>query len=174
MADGPHPRVDREQAFQYWASLPHDNRTYAAVAQQFGVSPRTVERYARDGRWSERLQRIRDEAADRADRKLGRDLASQLADFHQLIEASCVTYARQLAGGEVRISAAEFVGLIRVALLLQGGPTVRIDAVSDSAEWARLRDRILRALEPYPEARLALAGALETDNEEIDGERARG
>jgi hypothetical protein len=173
MANGGHARVDQEQAFQFWASLPHDARSYAAVAGYFGVSPRTVERYARDGRWKERRRRIQADAAERADRELGRDLASQLADFHHLIEASCVTYARQLASGEVRISAAEFVGLVKVALLLQGGPTARIDTVTDTAEWAGLRDRILQAVEPYPEVRLALAVALGPE-EEIDDEQTRG
>jgi hypothetical protein len=99
-------RVDREQAFQFWASLPVDKRSYAAVARKFDVSPRTVERYARDGRWRERLRGIELDAAARADEKLGRDRAKQLADFHQLIEASCVTYARQLASGHVKITAA--------------------------------------------------------------------
>ena len=96
-----HVRVDREVAFQFWASLPHDARSYAAVAREFGLSPRTVERYARDGAWRERLDRVRAAASAQADQRLGRDLAKQLADFHQLIEASCVTYARQLASGDL-------------------------------------------------------------------------
>jgi hypothetical protein len=120
-------RVDRGQAFQYWASLPVDARAYAAVAREFGISPRTVERYARDGSWRERLRRIDAEAAARADQDLGRKRAQQLADFQQLIEAICVTYARQLASGEVRITASEFVGLIKAHLLLQGEPAARVE-----------------------------------------------
>ena len=122
MATGEHGRVDREAAFQYWASLPHDRRSYATVAAEFEISPRTVERYARDGGWKTRLGQIRAAAAEEADRRLGRDQARQLADFQQLIEASCVTYARQLASGDVRITASDFVGLIKVTLLLQGAP----------------------------------------------------
>jgi len=174
MAEPGRPRVDRDQAFQYWASLPHEGRSYAAVARQFGVSPRTVERYAREGRWKERIQRIRADAAQQADERLGRDLGKQLADFHQLIEASCVTYARQLAGGEVKISAAEFVALIKAALLLQGAPTTRVEAVATSPEWAHLRGMILQAIAPYPEARLALADALAAAEEgEVDDGQSR-
>jgi hypothetical protein len=154
-------RADREEAFQFWASLPVDRRSYAAVAGEFAVSPRTVERYAREGRWRERLRGIDADAAAQADQQLGRDRARQLADFHQLIEASCVTYARQLASGQVRITAAEFVGLIKVALLLQGAPEARVELVSNSEEWVALRSRILDAVAPFPEARLALADALE-------------
>lgn len=162
-------RVDREAAFQFWASLPHDRRSYAAVAREFGVSPRSVERYAREGHWQTRLHNIKKEAADHANRKLGRDLGRQLADFHQLIEASCIAYARQLASGDVKISAAEFAGLIKVTLLLQGTTASRTGSVNESSEWVELRGRILKALTGYPEAQLALADALEP-NEEIDDE----
>jgi hypothetical protein len=161
MPDGRPPRVDREAAFQYWAALPHDTRSYRAVADRFGVSPRTIERYARDGNWRDRLKRIRAAASDQADERLGRNLAKQLADFSQLIEASCVTYARQLASGDVRISAAEFVGLIKATLLLQGAPTARIETVTDSEEWTALRTRILAALADHPDAKLALVEALD-------------
>jgi hypothetical protein len=134
-----------------------------------------VERYAREGRWRERLRRIEAEAARRADRQLGRDLARQLANFDQLIEASCVSYARQLAGGEVKISAAEFVALIKATLLLQGAPTARVETIRAGEEWAQLRTRILEAISPYPEARLALSEALDDDTgEEGDDGSARG
>jgi hypothetical protein len=167
-------RVDREQAFQFWAALPLDMRSYAAVAERFRISARTVERYAREGHWRDRLRAIDADAGAQADRRLGRERAQQLADFQQLIEASCITYARQLASGQVRITAAEFVGLIKVALLLQGAPTARIEAVSESEEWVRLRGRILEAVAPYPDARLALAGALEQQEKKDEGEQARG
>ena len=48
------PAADPEAVFQSWAALPEESRTYSAVATGFAISPRTVERYARDGRWRER------------------------------------------------------------------------------------------------------------------------
>ena len=163
-------RVDREDAFQYWASLPLDRRSYTAVAAEFGISPRTVERYARDGAWRERLRGIEAKAARRADEELGERRAKLLMDFHQLIEASCVTYARQLASGQVRVTASDFVGLIKVALLLHGAPSDRVEVLDGAAdEWAELRTRILGAIAPFPEAQLALAEALEEAADEQAG-----
>ena len=153
--------VDREDAFQVWASLPVGARSYAAVARAFAISPRTVERYAREGGWRQRLRAIETEAARQADAQLGRRRAEQLVEFQQLIDASCVTYARQLASGTVKITAAEFVGLIKAALLLQGEAGERVELVTASEDWMRLRGRILQAVAAYPEARLALADALE-------------
>jgi hypothetical protein len=164
-------RGDRESAFAFWAALPRERRRYAPVAEQFGVSPRTVERWARDGGWKLRLRAIEAAAARKADDELGNRRSKQLASFQQLIEDSSLEYARQLASGKVRITAAEFVGLIKVALLLQGAPAARVEVVSASSEWAELRGRILEALVDHPEARLALAEALEQTGENDDEPR---
>jgi hypothetical protein len=111
------------------------------------------------------LRLIEAEAGRQADERLSRRRGEQLAEFQQLIDASCVTYARQLASGQVRITAAEFVGLIKVALLLRGEADGRVEVISSSEEWIRLRSRILKAIAPYPELRIALADALDDDEQ---------
>lgn len=161
-----HGRVDREEAFQYWAALPVDRRSYATIATRFAISPRTVERYARDGAWRERLRTIESEAARKADDELGDRRVKQLIEFQELIEASCVAYARQLASGDVRVTASDLVGLIKVSLVLQGAPATRVEVISASDEWVALRGRILDALAGHPAARLALAEALDEAEEE--------
>jgi hypothetical protein len=159
-------RVDPEEEFQYWASRPVGERSYATVADRFAISPRTVERHARDGSWRERLRAIEAEAAERADQELGRRRAKQLAEFHDLNEASCVEYARQLASGDVRVTTSAFVGLVKVALVLHGSPADRVELLDGGEEWAALRGRILEAIAPFPDARLALAEALEEADDE--------
>ena len=160
------PPADREQAFQSWAAMPRERRRYAAVAHLFGVRPRTVERWAQDGNWKERLRAIEAEAARKADDELGSRRARQLVEFQGLIEASCIAYARQLASGDVRVTASDLVGLIKVSLLLQGAPAARVEVISASSEWVALRSRILDALAYHPEARLALAEALDEAEED--------
>jgi len=160
-------RADREAAFRRRA----DGYSYADIGEAFGRSPRTVERWARDGAWKQRLRAIEAAAARKADDELGSRRAKQLVDFQQLIEDSSVAYARQLASGQVRITASDFVGLIKVALLLQGTPAARVEVISASSEWAVLRSRILEALAKHPQARLALAEAL--DQTEADDDEPR-
>jgi len=157
--------ADREAAFARRA----EGLSYAAIASEFGVSPRTVERWARDGAWKQRLRAIEAAAARKADDELGSRRAKQLVDFQQLIEASSIAYARQLASGDVRITASDFVGLIKASLLLQGAPAARVEVISESNEWASLRNRILQALADHPEARLALAEALDETEVNNDG-----
>jgi len=167
-SDRGRPVIDWEAAFAFFASLPADGRSYAAVAARFGVSKRTVETHGRNGGWRERVASIEADAARQADERLGHARADQLADFHRLIEASCVAYARQLASGQVKVTASDLVGLIKISLQLWGEPTARVEVLSGSPEWALLRSRILDTLAAYPEAQQALAAALaeETDDEQ--------
>jgi len=166
-SDRGRPLIDWQQAFEHYASLPFESRSYAAVAAAFNVSPRTVERHAREERWRARVRTLEEKAARQAEEQLGRRRAQQLVDAHQLIEASFVTYARQLAAGQVKVTTSDLVGLIKLRLQLQGEPGERLELVSGSGEWEALRSRILAAIAPYPEARAALADALaENDDEE--------
>jgi hypothetical protein len=152
--------IDWEAAFSFFASQPPERRSYAAVAAEFGVSVRTVEAHGRRDGWRERMRSIEQEASLQADRELARARADQLADFRRLIEASCVAYARQLASGQVRVTASDLVGLIRVSLLLEGDASDRVELIASSPEWTALRSRILAALAPHPEAQQALLQAL--------------
>ena len=67
----------------------------------------------------------------------------------------------------MKITASDFVGLIKITMQLQGGPSERVEVVSASEEWVALRSRILEAVSPYPDARIALAEALEADDEPL-------
>jgi hypothetical protein len=159
--------ADREAAFVRRA----EGLSYGAIAKEVGRSPRTVEHWAHDGAWKQRLRAIEAAAARKADDELGSRRAKQLVEFQHLIEDSSIAYARQLARGEVRITASDFVGLIKAALLLQGAPASRVEVISTSSEWALLRNRILQALADHPEARLALAEALDRTEEDDDNPR---
>ena len=163
-SDRGRPSIDWEAAFLYFAALPAETRSYGAVAARYGVSRRTVETRGRRGQWRERVRLIEADAARQAEQQLGRARADQIADFHRLIEASCMTYARQLASGQVRVTASDLVGLMKVSLLLHGEPSERVENVSASDEWVALRTRILGVLTGFPEARLALGKELEADD----------
>lgn len=69
--------ADREAAFRRRT----EGLSYAALAEEFGVSPRTVERWARDGAWRQRLRAIEAAAARKADDELGSRRATQPVEF---------------------------------------------------------------------------------------------
>ena len=111
-----HPGADREEAFAYWTALPREQRSYRAVAQRFGLSPRTVERYGREGGWAERLRAIETQARAAIDDRFAQERAEQLATVKKLIDATFVSYAQQLASGNVRHTPSGFVATVKLLL----------------------------------------------------------
>ena len=101
------PAIDWEQAFAYYASLQPDGRCYQAVADEFGVSVRTVEKHGRNEQWKQRLQAIKTQAAAEINRALGQARAEHLVDLAKLIEASLIGYAEKLRRGDVRMGPAD-------------------------------------------------------------------
>jgi hypothetical protein len=62
-----------EEAYQTYISM-GPARTYAKVAQKYGVSRRAVTKKAAKEKWSERLAKVEAAARDRFDEKLAEDL----------------------------------------------------------------------------------------------------
>lgn len=122
-SDRGRPAIDWEQAFAFYASLPPERRSYATVATEFAVSPRTVETHGRRDRWRQRAGRIEAEAAAEVAKRLGHARADQLADVQKLIEASFITYAQQLRSGEVRLTASDLPRLVKLLHELWGAPS---------------------------------------------------
>src|SRR5262245_38717707 len=96
--------TDREQEFAYYASLPPNHRTYQAVADEFGLSGRTVERHGRTGRWKERSRVIDDQAAEQIDALVGEARVEQTRKTIKLIDASLVVYADKLRRNDIRMT----------------------------------------------------------------------
>ena len=98
------PAIDWEQAFAFYASLPPASRSYQAVADEFEVSVRTVEKHGRSGHWKQRLQAISTHTAAQTNKAIGNARADHLVDLSKLIQASLVGYAEKLRRGDVRMS----------------------------------------------------------------------
>ena len=155
--------IDWEEAFCFYASLPAEERSYRAVAERYRLSVRTVEKHGRAEGWRERMKRIRAEASTRADDLLARAWGERVADIERLVNASFVVYAERLQAGETRVTASDFVGLVKLLLQLRGEPTERVEILAGSPEWIALRARILEAVAELPEVRIALAEVLDDD-----------
>ena len=101
------PALDWDQAFLHYAALPPEQRDYGAVATEFAVSARTVERHGRNERWRERARELDRKASRTAAARLVEERATTLTDFERLVEASLLGYAQKLREGTLRLSAAD-------------------------------------------------------------------
>lgn len=106
-SDRGRPAIDWEAAYIFYCGLPAERRSYQAVADEFQVSVRTVERHGRTGHWKQQAQQLDQAAAAAAAERLRDHRAEKLVDMEKLIDASCVTYATQLRDGKVRVSPAD-------------------------------------------------------------------
>lgn len=101
------PALDWEQPFAFYASLPVEQRSYQRVADQFGVSVRTVEKHGRQDRWKQRLAEIRARVAEETNSSLSQSRAEQVVRLVKLIDASLIAYADKLRRGDMRMSPAD-------------------------------------------------------------------
>src|SRR6266851_4987616 len=116
---GARAAIDWEAAFAFFASLSPERRSYAAVAAEFGVSVRTVERHGRSEQWQQRLRLIKAQAAAETNSMLGSARAEQIGKLVKLIDASLVAYAERLRRGYVRIGPADLDRLYKLWQQLQ-------------------------------------------------------
>jgi hypothetical protein len=135
-SDSGRPACDWEAAFRFWASLPPQQRSYSAVAEQFGVSVRTVEGHGLRERWRERLAAIEAEAAAQADAQLARTRAQQQIAIAKLVDRSFARYGELLDEGSVYVTPADFV---RIANL-----SMSVGAAAAASEQPPSRGEIVR------------------------------
>lgn len=131
--------VCQDPRVQTLDSLLAQGRSGRSLAAEFGLSPDAVKRHAK---------------AHAAPRDSGRRAPSGADPLSELVDA---LRSRALDGnnsGTVR----EY-RLALAALTERSAERPAYNVLADP-EWLRLRDLLLEALEPYPEARLAVADAL--------------
>jgi hypothetical protein len=129
----------------------------------------TLEQWSSKHHWQERIiQRDREKAA--AKRKKHDADIEAMNERHVLIatthEVKAIKQIEVLTKGET-FSASAAVRLLDITTKLErlarGAPTENVEQSSQEQleqEWIILRETIFKALEPYPEARLAVARAL--------------
>jgi hypothetical protein len=145
--------IDWDEAFLHYASLPPDQRSYRAVADQFGVSVRTVERHGRDQRWKEQARGLDRSAAKLAVERLRNERVESLIDTEKLVQASMVTLASQLRAGTVKVRPADLPGLhkLRTVIWEQADSYTEDETVTqqpvDVGDRLERKREVLRALD---------------------------
>lgn len=114
---GPRAAIDWEAAFAFYAALAPAERSYRAVADEFGVSVRTVETHGRGEQWKARLRAIKEETRARTVEALTEARVEEVEKLRKLIDASHVVYAEALRNG-MRMSPADLERLNRLSLAL--------------------------------------------------------
>jgi len=106
--------IDWDEAFLFYASLPVERRDYQAVADEFEVSRRTVERHGRSDNWKQRAAELDRESVKAAVEQIRDKRAAKLVETENVVEATIVTYANQLVAGQVKVRPLDIVKLVEL------------------------------------------------------------
>jgi len=147
-----------EEAFAYFASLRAEERSYATVAERFGVNLTTVKRWGTKSKWRERVAKrevvVARRAADRIEEKEVAGRTRQL----KVLEVALVKLVNAIAEGTVRGSYGDLERLLRLEGFLKGtDKSLPIDEVH------RIFEYFLRTIEQEihdPEQRQRIADAV--------------
>jgi hypothetical protein len=127
MTSAENPRQQR--AFLLYQSL-GPRRTYTSVAQQLGVSERTVRSWASQGKWRQRLvEREAQAARQAADQVIGSSVANA-ARKRRMVELALMKVIKAINADKVRIQVGDLDRLLRLQAFLDGdGVILTADAL---------------------------------------------
>jgi len=158
MSKKPPENPRTEEAFAVYASLPPDERSYASVARQLGVSIPTVKRWGAEGRWRERLTEREAEVARRVTDRTTAGEVDARSRQAKLVELGLIKLANAIAKGEIKGTFGDLDRLVRLEGFLKG-----TDKNLPLKEVERLFQILLRAIEQEihdPEQRKRIADAI--------------
>lgn len=139
------------EAFEYYYSL-GEKRSYVSVASQFGVSERTVVRWANAFNWQERVIQRDIENSKELEKKTNTSVVNEKANYRKIIKFAIVKFAEKLKAGKIEANnIQDLERLVKLDLLLMGEATERGDFnVTDARE--KLIGRINSIIERRREA----------------------
>lgn len=128
---------------------------YRAIARQYGVSKDALQRHA-----AEHLPELLVKAKDAAERAEADDLLGEVRDLHvrtlSILDTAQEADDLRTALTAIREARGNLELLAKLRQLIDTAPTVNILIAP------RVQQVIVQALAPYPEARLAVASALDS------------
>jgi hypothetical protein len=132
--------------------------SYRSIVDRFGVTHGAIARH-KQAHLSEALAAVVVEDRERAGSLLDQlqDLITEARQFLDVAKSKGNVSGGLAALRELR-STLELVA--KITGELRDGPTVQVLNLQTSAEWLAVRSVIVAALEPYTEAKVAVAGAL--------------
>ncbi len=116
-----HPdRIDWAAALAFWLGLDPPQRTYAAVAAQFGVSSTSVRNRAKRDDWPARSAELDRKAQAKAEQQALRSRSERITRSLLAVDRYRDAVRDAAAAGELKPDAAGLASLIKVESLLEG------------------------------------------------------
>lgn len=118
--------LDVPSAITFYVGLGPEQRSYRRVATQFSVSETTVKKWARRQGWAEMAAAADRDAAEKGAAKAARSRADRVATTLKFVDDYTDAVNAKLAGNALDVKASDVAALVKLAELLTGEPTDRI------------------------------------------------
>jgi hypothetical protein len=142
------PKLDRAEALAYYLADPR--RSFADVATAFGVTPQRVSQVAAEDGWRERRVAVQQAAVAAAEARALQSLEERNQETLEVADLALRKMAEQLRDPAFRLSGEGFVAIAKLALLIEGEPTDRIE-VGEVQQF--VRDLLFAVAEFVPRER---------------------
>lgn len=120
-------RIDWAAALAYFLTLTPPDRTYTAVAARFSVSVTAVRNHARKHGWESAAAELDRQAAADAMRKARRTRAQRIEQALRLVDGTMDAFEENLPTKAAEAKISDLPALVKLAELLEGEATDRID-----------------------------------------------
>lgn len=119
-------RIDWGAAKAFYIGLPPTERSFARVAREFPVSSKTVRKHAHDDGWIEAAADADRQANEAAIRKAVRSRSERVANSLRFVDDFLDVAKAKLKAGDLDVRASDVPPLVKLAELLEGEATDRI------------------------------------------------
>lgn len=120
------PRVDWDAARAFYLSLAPDERTYRRVVAEYGVSEKTVQKWARRQDWPAQAAALDGQVAAETLDHVRRTRSQRVTVILNLVDDYVDKVKEKLAENSLDVKASDVSALVKTAELLIGEPTDRI------------------------------------------------
>lgn len=119
-------RLDRPAALAFYIALGSAERSYAKVAQEYGVSTVTVAKLGRRENWVEQAKAADEQATKEGVKRAVRSRSERVAATLRFVDDALDKAATRLENETLEIKASDISTLVKTAELLLGEPTDRV------------------------------------------------
>lgn len=118
-------KIDWAAAYAFWAGQ-GPARTFASVAERFGISDTAVRLHARKHGWERRVAAVDTKVRLKTDERIVSDRSARVAKTLELVEEVRTQLLERVRNGDADLRLADFPALARLEALLEGEATDRV------------------------------------------------
>lgn len=140
-------RFDHDAALAAYVQM-GETRSFGRVARQFGVSDTAIRKVAKEGNWDETVADIDRGAREKALARVRRSREQRIGQTLRIVDGALMLAEQQLEAKVVELQLRDLPGLVKLAELLEGEATERLDAVQVQHVLALVLELGTLGLEP--------------------------